>query len=140
MVTSGSLHGVSRPSEIISHNGKVYHLGLAPADVAEQIVLVGDPARAHKVAARFDEVTIERVNREYVTLTGRYRGLPVTVVGTGIGTDNVEIALVELHALHAIDLESGTERADAPALTLIRVGTSGGVAPTVAPGTLCIAE
>ena len=131
--------GVKR-SEIISRDGRVYHLGLAPSEVTEHVILVGDPARALAVAACFDGVTHERRHREYVTLTGQYRALPVTVVGTGIGTDNVEIALVELHALHAIDLETGVAHAKAPALTFIRVGTSGGVAPAMLPGTLCIAE
>ncbi len=135
-----SILATTRPSEIVTHDGRLYHLGIAPGEVASSLFLVGDPARALRLAARFDRVDHEIRNREYVTLTGSYRGVPMSVVGTGIGTDNVEIALVELHACHALDLASGLPRGSSPRLDIIRVGTSGGVAPEVAAGTLCIAE
>lgn len=133
------------PSEIVVADGRLYHLGIAPHEVAGRVFLVGDPARAFKVAAHFDSIDHEVRNREYVTLTGACRGLPMSVIGTGIGTDNVEIALVELHAAHALDLESGLplEKRSVrgrPPLDIIRIGTSGGVQPDVAAGTLCVAE
>ena len=128
------------PSELVAHGGRVYHLGLAPGELAERVVLVGDPARALRVAARFDTVEHEVREREYLTLTGTLRGHRVSVMGTGIGTDNVEIALVEAHFLHRADLETGETRASGVPLTFLRVGTSGGAQEDVAPGTLVVAS
>lgn len=129
----------TRASEVVAHGGRVYHLGLAPGELATRVVLVGDPARALRVAERFDSVEHEVREREFVTLTGRYGGCPVSVIGTGIGTDNVEIALVEAHLLHHTDLATGHSLPDAPQLTFMRVGTSGGAQEDIAPGTLAIA-
>lgn len=126
-------------SEIVTHDGRLYHLGVAPDEVAGNVFLVGDPARTYQVAERFDSVDHEVKNREFITLTGTYQGVAMSVVGTGIGTDNVEIALVELDAAHGIDLETTIRRHDMPPLNLIRIGTSGGVQPDIAAGTLCIA-
>ncbi|MGI9542996.1 MAG: nucleoside phosphorylase [Cyclobacteriaceae bacterium] len=126
-------------SEIVTINNKVYHLGLAKGELATNIFLVGDPARASKVARHFDPVTHEVKNREFVTITGTYRGLPVSVIGTGIGTDNVEIALLEAYTLHAFDFDSKEKLSDPPTLTIIRIGTSGGMQADIDPGTLGIA-
>jgi uridine phosphorylase len=126
-------------SEIVVNDGRVLHLGLAPGQLAENIFLVGDPARALRVAKRFDEIEHEVRNREYVTLTGTYAGVPVSVIGTGIGVDNVEIALVEAYTVHAFDLDNGERRADATPLKFIRIGTSGGVQDDIEPGTMAIA-
>ena len=131
---------MSPPSEIITRDRRLYHLGITPTDVAEAIFLVGDPARAYRVAERFDSIDCEVKNREYVTITGFYNGISMSVVGTGIGTDNVEIAMIELDAALGIDLETGTRRPDAPMLDIIRIGTSGGVRPDIPAGTLCVAE
>ena len=91
MATSGF-----ESAEIVrTAEGRQYHIGLAPEDVADTCVLVGDPARATKVAKRFDSVRGEWRSREYVALTGVYRGTPLTVLATGIGCDNTEIAVVE---------------------------------------------
>ena len=128
-----------RPSEVVAHGGRVYHLGLAPGELAERIILVGDPARALRVAARFDKLEHEVREREFVTLTGTFQGRRLSVMGTGIGTDNVEIALVEAHVVHSIDLETGEGLPDPPQLTFLRVGTSGGAREDVAPGTLAVA-
>lgn len=126
-------------SEIVVRDGKVLHLGLAKGQLAENVFLVGDPARALRVAERFDRLDHEVRNREYVTLTGVYRGVPVSVIGTGIGVDNVEIALVEAYAVAAFDFES-SERLDTYVLPrFIRIGTSAGVQAGVEPGTLAIA-
>lgn len=77
-------------------DGRQYHIGLAPGEVAEHILLVGDPDRARRVASRFDDVEFERSSREYVSLTGTHKGLRVTVMGTGMSTANTEIAVIEL--------------------------------------------
>lgn len=125
-------------SEIVVRDGKVLHLGLGRGELAENIFLVGDPARATLVAQRFDEVFVEVRNREYVTLTGRYSGMPVSVIGTGIGVDNVEIAVVEAYTVHAFDFDScQIEHGKAP-LDFMRIGTSAGCQDEVEPGTLAI--
>jgi len=134
-----------RPSEIVVVDGRVYHLGLLPTELAENLFVVGDPARAYAVAARFDRVDHEVKHREFVTLTGTHRGLPVSVVGTGMGTDNIEIALVEAWALVTLDLATGLRRPGsgpeaARALTVLRIGTSGGTREDVAVGTLVISS
>jgi uridine phosphorylase len=136
---------VTQPSEIVVVDGGVYHLGARPGQLAPNLVLVGDPARAYRVAERFDRVLHEVKHREFVTLTGTHRGLPITALGTGIGPDNVEIALVEAWALATLDLATRKPRpAEGPdaaqPLTLLRVGTSGGTREDVPVGTLVIAS
>ena len=133
-----------RPSEIVVVDGRAYHLGLRPEQLAPHVFLVGDPARAYRVAARFDRVLHEVKHREFVTLTGTQRGLPVTALGSGIGPDNVEIALVEAWALATLDLATRERRPAGPGaarpLSVIRVGTSGGMREDVAVGTLVISS
>lgn len=107
--------------------GKQYHIGCGPGDVAARILLVGDPARAEKVATRFEKVDCRRANREYVTITGTHRGLPLTVTATGIGCDNTEIAIVEL-----------TQCVESP--TFIRAGSCGALAPGIQLGDLVISS
>jgi len=135
----------ARASEIVVVAGRVYHLGLRPEELAPNVFLVGDPARAYRVAARFDRVDHEVTHREFVTLTGTHRGLPVSALGTGIGPDNVEIALVEAWAAVTLDLATRERRPvsgpqAARPLTLIRVGTSGGTREHVPVGTLVISS
>ena len=126
-------------SEIVAPGGKVLHLGLASGQLANNVFLVGDPARAQRVASRFDRLDCEVRNREYVTLTGVCDGIPVSVIGTGIGVDNVEIALIEAYTVAAFDLDT-CERLDAYSLPrFIRIGTSAGVQDAIEPGTLAIA-
>jgi uridine phosphorylase len=134
-----------RPSEIVVVDGRVYHLGLRPQELAENLFFVGDPARAYAVASRFDRVDHEVKHREFVTLTGVHQGQPVSVIGTGIGPDNVEIALVEAWALATLDLTTRLRRpASGPGaarpLTVIRVGTSGGMRDELEAGTLVISS
>src|SRR3989344_9351693 len=128
-----------KASELIVVDGKIYHLGLRPDQLARNIFVVGDPARADKVAAHFDSVEHRANNREYVTRTGTYRGMPITVIATGIGTDNTEIALVEAFGLNEFDLETRTRKTDAQPLTIIRLGTAGGLQRDIDVGTLAIA-
>lgn len=125
-------------SEIVISEGRAYHIGVAPHEMAPRIFQVGDPDRAYKVAKRFDCVDYECRNREFVTLTGKLDGRPVSVMGTGIGHDNVEIALLEAYTVLAFDLESQTLKEKVPEVTVIRIGTSGGAQGDVEPGTLGI--
>jgi uridine phosphorylase len=125
-------------SEIVVKEGRVLHLGLEKGQLAANVFLVGDPARALRVAKRFDSTSAEVRNREYVTITGSYRGMPVSVIGTGIGVDNVEIALVEAYSVHAFDFASAERDPASSAMKFIRIGTSAGVQDDVEPGTLAI--
>jgi uridine phosphorylase len=102
-----------------------YHIGLGPGELAEYILLPGDPDRTAKFSRRLDAIELERRNREFATVTGTYRGERVSIVSTGIGTDNVEIVIAEILAI--------TSRP-----TFIRVGSSGGLQPDMAPGDLVI--
>ncbi len=115
-------------SQVVFVGDRVYHLGLRASELRPCVFLVGDPARAFTVAERFERVDHEVRHREYVTLTGSHRGLPVSVIGTGIGPDNVEIALVEVWAIAASPL------------TVIRIGTSGGLREHVPVGTLVVSS
>ncbi len=129
-----------KASELIVVDGMIYHLGLRRGELAEQIIVVGDPARADMVADHFDSIRVRKDNREYRTRTGEYRGMPVSVVSTGIGTDNNEIALVECFGLHGFDLEQRVRNPQMPRLTLVRVGTSGGLQKDIDVGTLAISQ
>ena len=131
---------MNKKSEIVIVNDKLYHLGLKKSDLAENIFIVGDPARAIRVSQEFDRIDCEISNREYLTFTGSYRGIPVSVIGTGIGTDNVEIALVEAYIAHEFDLKKAEKQQNCNPLTIIRLGTSGGVQSDVTPGSLAISS
>ena len=131
---------LNKKSEIVIVDEKLYHLGIKKSDLAENIFIVGDPARAIRVSQEFDQIDCEISNREYLTFTGSYRGIPVSVIGTGIGTDNVEIALVEAYIVHEFDLKSAEKLQNCSPLTIIRLGTSGGVQPDVTPGSLAISS
>jgi uridine phosphorylase len=104
-----------------------YHIGLGPGDLAEYILLPGDPDRTSRIATRLDSIELERRNREFATVTGSYRGQRVSVVSTGIGTDNVEIVVAEILAI--------TERP-----TFIRVGSCGSLQPEIGLGDLVISS
>jgi uridine phosphorylase len=102
-----------------------YHIDLGPGELAEYVLLPGDPDRTARIATRLESIELERRNREFASVTGMYKGLRVSIVSTGIGADNVEIAIAEMLAI-----------ADRP--TFIRVGSSGGLQPEIKPGDLVI--
>lgn len=129
------------PSElIINDDGSVFHLHLRPEQLAETVILVGDPGRVGRVARRFDAVECTVSNREFVTTTGSYRGRRMSVVSTGIGTDNIDIVVSELDALVNIDFETRAEKPEKTALTLLRLGTCGAVQPDLRIGDLILSE
>ena len=114
------------PSELILNpNGSVYHLHVRPQDLATTIITVGDPDRVDTVTNNFDSIRFTTQKREFKTTTGTYKGKEITVVSTGIGTDNIDIVLNELDALVNIDLETRTIKKEHTALDIIRIGTSG---------------
>lgn len=125
-------------SDIVTSNGTVYHLGLRSEHIASNLFLVGDPNRAYLVADRFDRIECEIKNREFITLTGYFEQLPVSVIGTGIGTDNVEIALIEAYVAYEFDMATGIRRSGLPKMNIIRIGTSGGIQGNIEPGTMAI--
>ena len=114
------------PSELIlDQRGYIYHLHLKPGDIADRIILVGDPERVPLVSSFFDTLEIKKQNREFVTHTGFFRKKRVSVLSTGIGTDNIDIVMNELDALVNIDFETRTLKKERKSLTLVRIGTSG---------------
>ena len=124
------------PSElIINEDGSIFHLHLTPQQIADKIMLVGDPGRVSLVASYFDEKEFEVESREFKTITGTYKGKRLTVLSTGIGCDNIDIVMNELDALANIDFETRTEKDEHRTLTLVRIGTCGGLQPNTSTGT-----
>ncbi len=115
-------------SEIVrDETGRQYHIGLKPGDISDKIIIVGDPARAEKIADFFERVRVSQKNREYVSFTGAYKGFELTALATGIGCDNTEIAVVELCQLTY-------------PLTIIRCGSCGALQPGIEIGDLVISS
>ncbi len=124
------------PSElIINPDGSIFHLHLKPEHLADKVILVGDPGRVALVASHFENIENEVESREFHTITGTYQGKRITVQSTGIGCDNIDIVMNELDALANIDFATRTERDTHRALTLVRVGTCGGLQPNTPVGT-----
>lgn len=124
------------PSElIINDDGSVFHLHLRPEQLADRVILVGDPGRCVVVANHFDSIECEVESREFHTITGMYKGKRITVQSTGIGCDNIDIVMNELDALANIDFSSREERPEHRTLTLVRIGTCGGLQPNTPVGT-----
>ena len=125
---------------IINGDGSVFHLHLHPEQLADRVFLVGDPARVDMVASRFESIECNVSSREFHTITGTYHGKCISVVSHGIGTDNIDIVLNELDALANIDFETRQEKENFRQLTLVRVGTSGGLQDETPIGTYVAAE
>jgi len=120
------------PSELIlNSDGSVYHLKLKPGEISEHIITVGDPERVDMVAAHFDTIELTRQAREFKTITGSLRGKRLTVISTGIGTDNIDIVFNELDALVNIDFETRTVKVSHTCLSFYRIGTSGAITKEV---------
>lgn len=129
------------PSElIINPDGTIFHLHLLPEQLADKVILVGDPGRVALVASHFDTVECEVESREFKTVTGTYKGKRLTVLSTGIGCDNIDIVMNELDALANIDFTTRTERPLHRTLELVRIGTCGGLQPDTPIGTFVLSE
>lgn len=124
----------------INADGSAFHLHLKPEQLADRIILVGDPARVDTVASYFDSKECDVSSREFHSITGSYQGKRITVVSHGIGGDNIDIVLTELDALANIDFTTRTVKSDFKQLSLVRIGTSGGLQPFVPIGTYVAAE
>lgn len=112
---------------IINEDGSCFHLHLRPEQLADKVILVGDPGRVALVASHFDTQECEVSSREFHSITGTYKGKRITVQSTGIGCDNIDIVINELDALKNIDFKTRTEKPDHTTLTLVRIGTCGGL-------------
>ena len=116
---------ISETDLILNSDGSVYHLNLLPKNISDTIIAVGDPSRVYKVSQYFDEVEFEMNKREFITHVGTFNGKKITVISTGMGTDNVEIFLTEIDALVNIDLKTRELKSRRKKLKIVRIGTSG---------------
>ena len=119
---------------LINSDGSVFHLHLKPEQLADKVILVGDPGRVATVAAHFDNKECEVENREFKSITGTYKGKRITVLSTGIGCDNIDIVINELDALANINFNTREENEKHRQLTLVRIGTCGGLQPNTPVG------
>ena len=119
---------------IINSDGSCFHLHLRPEQLADKVILVGDPARVNTVADHFDAMECEVSSREFHTITGTYKGKRITVQSHGIGCDNIDIVANELDTLANIDYETRTEKPEHRTLTMVRIGTCGGLQPYTPTG------
>lgn len=125
---------------IINNDGRIFHLHLKPEQLADKIILVGDPGRVELVASHFEIKECEIENREFRTITGIYNGKRITVQSTGIGCDNIDIVINEIDALANIDFNTRTEKDIHRELSLVRIGTCGGLQPDTPIGTFIATE
>lgn len=125
---------------IINADGSVFHLHLKPEELADKIILVGDPGRVATVASHFESKECEVESREFRTITGSYKGKRITVLSTGIGCDNIDIVVNELDALANIDFKTREEKKEFRQLELVRIGTCGGLQPNTPVGTFICSQ
>jgi uridine phosphorylase len=125
---------------ILQKDGSIYHLNLLPRHVGDTIIAVGDPNRVYQVTKHFQDVEFEMNQREFITCVGTYNGKRITVMSTGIGTDNIEIFLTELDALVNIDFKTREPRSKHKKLKIIRVGTSGALQEDIEIGTHLVSQ
>ncbi len=119
---------------IINEDGSIFHLHLQPEQIADIVILVGDPGRVALVAEHFDRIECNVSNREFNTVTGTYKGRSMSVLSTGIGIGNIDISVTELDALVNVDFATRREKSEKKRLTLVRLGTSGALQPDIAVG------
>lgn len=123
---------------ILNPDGSIYHLNLLPQDIAHTIILVGDPDRVVKVSNFFDTIDLIKHKREFITHSGWFNQKRITVMSTGIGTDNIDIVINELDALVNVDFDTRAPKNKLTSLNLIRIGTSGSIHPEVPVNTIVV--
>lgn len=132
---------MEKQTELITNeDGSIFHLHLHPEDISHRIVIVGDPGRVDMFASLMENIRVRKENREFKTVTGSYENTEITVISSGIGTDNIDILLNELDALANIDLKTGIPTNDPVSLTIVRLGTSGGLRADIPAGSYVLAE
>lgn len=119
----------------INEDGSAFHIHIRPKQLTDRVILVGDPARVDTIAVHFDTIEYEISSREFHTITGTYKGKRITCMSHGIGCDNIDIVMNELDVLVNIDLETRTEKEEHRSLTIVRIGTCGGLQPETPIGT-----
>jgi uridine phosphorylase len=125
---------------LINPDGSIFHLHLLPEELADDIILVGDPGRVETIASYFDQIECKKKNREFYTITGWYRSHRFSVISTGIGPDNIDIVINELDALANIDLHTQTIKTEKKKLNIVRIGTSGAVQADIPIHSFVISE
>lgn len=125
---------------IINKDGSVFHLHVRPEQLADKVILVGDPGRVALVASHFEDKEMEVESREFRTVTGTYKGKRITVISTGIGCDNIDIVMNEVDALANIDFQTRTEKQQLRSLEIVRIGTCGGLQLNTPEGTFICSE
>ncbi len=132
---------MEKKTELITNSdGSVFHLHLLPGDISDKIIIVGDPGRVDMISSMLNNIRVRKENREFRTVTGSYDQNEITVISSGIGTDNIDILVNELDALVNIDLNTGKIKEDPISLTLVRLGTSGGLRSDIPAGSFVLTE
>ncbi|EMR01454.1 nucleoside phosphorylase [Cesiribacter andamanensis] len=125
---------------VLNPDNSLYHLNLHPENIADTILTVGDPERVPRISKYFDRIELKVSKREYVTHTGYYGGKRLTVMSTGMGTDNIEVLMMELDALVNVDLVNRVAKPEQRSLNIIRVGTSGSLQPDIKVGDFLVSD
>ena len=132
---------MQKKTELITNkDGSIFHLNLLPEDISDKIIIVGDPGRVDMLAPLLHDIRVRKENREFHTVTGTFDNSEITIISSGIGTDNIDILINELDALVNIDLNTGISKEDHVSLTFIRLGTSGGIRADIPTGSCVIAQ
>jgi uridine phosphorylase len=129
-----------RTELITNKDGSIFHLNLLPGDIADKIIIVGDPGRVDMLSTLLKDIRVRKQNREFHTVTGSFENSEVTIISSGIGTDNIDILINELDALVNIDLATGIIREEPVSLTFVRIGTSGGLRDDIPAGSCIMTE
>ncbi len=125
---------------ILNNDGSIFHLHLKPENISDHIILVGDPGRVDTISSHFSKIDFTVQNREFKTVTGWYKNKKLTVVSTGIGTDNIDIVVNELDAVANIDLETREIKSNHKTLHIVRIGTSGGLQPDLPVNSFVVSQ
>lgn len=131
---------VAETDLVLNKDGSVYHLALLPKHISDTVLTVGDPSRVNTISQHFDSIEFEMNRREFITQVGTYKGKRVTVISTGIGTDNIEIFFTEIDALVNIDLKTREPRSRKRKLKIIRIGTSGALQEDIPVGSYLLSD
>ena len=125
---------------IINDDGSAFHLHILPEDLADTVIMMGDPGRVNTIAEHFDTIELDKQSREFHTITGTYHGKRVTALSHGIGTDNIDIVMTELDALANIDFKTRLPKEEHRRLTILRIGTCGAAQPDIPLGSYILSH
>ena len=131
---------IDKTNIILNNNGSIYHLGLFPNEINDIIFTVGDPDRVKFVSRHFNSINLKKQKREFLIHNGLYKGVPVSVLSTGIGTGNIDIVINELDIISNIDLKTGKLNNKKKQLNIIRLGTSASIQPEINIGSILLSE